>query len=44
MITNDDLLEWINEMPLWVRKATELFYQKNEVTDSEVKKTCRFMS
>lgn len=37
MVSNDDLLEWINKMPLWVRKATELFYLNNEITEENVK-------
>lgn len=38
MITNEELLEWINSMPLWFRKATLLYYQNNIITDADVKK------
>ena len=38
MITNEELLEWINSMPLWIRKATLLYYQNNTITDADVKK------
>ena len=37
MITNDDILSWINDMPLWFRKATSLYYQNDVVTDSDIK-------
>lgn len=36
MISNDDLLKWINGMPLWFRKATILYYQNNEIKDDEI--------
>lgn len=38
MITNEKLLNWINTMPLWVRKATLLYYQQNMITDADIKK------
>ena len=37
MISNDELINWINKMPLWLRKATEIYYQKNEITDGDIK-------
>ena len=36
MISNDDLLKWVNKMPLWYRKATALYYQNNIITDEEI--------
>lgn len=36
MISNDDLLKWVNKMPLWYRKATALYYQNNVITDEEI--------
>ena len=38
MITNKELLEWINTMPLWFRRATLLYYQNNIIKDDDVKK------
>lgn len=38
MITNEELIEWINTMPLWVRKATLLYYQNDVITDVDVKR------
>ena len=38
MISNEELLEWINTMPLWFREATLLYYQNNIITDNDVKK------
>lgn len=38
MITNDDLLEWINQMPLWFRKAVVLYHHNNVITEADIKK------
>ena len=42
MINNNELLEWVNGMPLWFRKATLLYYQNNEITDEDVKKLANY--
>lgn len=42
MITNDELLEWVNSMPLWFRKATELYYSKKTIADDDIKKLADF--
>lgn len=36
MISNDDLLKWIDGMPLWFRKATELYYKNGIISDEDI--------
>lgn len=36
MISNDELLKWVNTMPLWFKKATVAYYQKDNITDEEI--------
>ncbi|MDD5792737.1 MAG: hypothetical protein PUD22_09165 [Erysipelotrichaceae bacterium] len=35
-MTNEELISWINEMPEWVRKATMIFYQKGELSETDI--------
>lgn len=36
MTTNEELIEWINEQPAWVRKATSLYYQQDMITEQDI--------
>ena len=36
MTTNENLIAWINNQPAWVRKATALYYQQDEITEQDI--------
>ena len=36
MITNEEMLEWINAQPLWVRSATIIYCNKGEILESDI--------
>lgn len=42
MTTNEDLLLWINKMPLWFRKAVCLYYDNNHIDENDIKELVEY--